>query len=90
LGIDVGGGAGEEDGLARVDEVGDLDGRGVEGDFDGLAAATLDGCGILGPGTVVIVWIGACGLRYRDAWLHYGSSSLHDMPSSDGFEIFPD
>jgi len=70
LGIDIGGGAGEKDGLAGVDEIGDLDGRGGGGGFYGLAAAALDGCGVLGPGTLVVVGVGAGGEGDGDAGLH--------------------
>ena len=40
--VDVGGTAGEKNGLAGVDQVGDRDGCGVERNLDGLAAAALD------------------------------------------------
>ena len=49
VGVDVGSAAGEEDGLAGVDEVGGLTGGEVEGDFDGLAAGFGDGLSIVGP-----------------------------------------
>ncbi len=61
VGVDVGRAAGEEDGLAGVDEVGCLAGRGGEGDCYGFSAGTLDGLGILGPGALVVDGVGAGG-----------------------------
>jgi len=61
LGVDVGGAAGEEDGLAGVDEVGCFGGGGGEGDRDWLAAAALDGGSVLGPGLTVVFEVGAGG-----------------------------
>ncbi len=62
VGVDVGGAAGEEDGLAGVDEVRNGDGCGEERDLDWLAAATLDtGC-VLRPGALVVGDVGAGGM----------------------------
>jgi len=80
LGVDVGGAAGEEDGLAGVDEVGDLGGSGFEGDFDGLASATLDGGGVGWPRALVVGGVGAGGDRNGYAGLH----AAFDDTADDG------
>jgi hypothetical protein len=72
VGVDVGGATGKEDGLAGVDEVGCLAGRGVEGDFDGLAAGFGDGFGVLVPGVPVVVGVGAGGGGDGYTGLHAG------------------
>jgi len=68
--VDVGGTAGKENGVAGVDEIDGLDWRGMERDFDWLAAAALDAGGVLGPGTVIVAGVGAGGLGDSDAGLH--------------------
>jgi hypothetical protein len=70
LGVDVGGASGEKYRVAGVDEVCNLGGSGPEGDFDGLATASLDGCGILRPGSGVVLDVGAGGDRDGDAGVH--------------------
>jgi hypothetical protein len=67
VGVDVGGAAGEENGLAGIDEVGDRDWGGVEGDLDGLASAAFDSDCVLRPGALVVGGIVAGGLRNCDA-----------------------
>src|SRR6266851_228845 len=61
VGVDVGGAAGEEDGLAGVDEVGCLAGGGGEGDFDSFATGSLDCHSVLGPRALVVGGVGAGG-----------------------------
>ena len=82
LRVDVGGAAGEQDGLAGVDEVGGLAGGGVERDFDGDAAGSGDGFGVLGPGLGVVVEVGAGGDRDGYAGLH---GEVHDTTGDHGF-----
>jgi hypothetical protein len=61
LGVYVGGAAGEEDGVAGVDEVGGLAWGGVEGDCNGFAAGAGDGFSVLRPGFAVVFEVGAGG-----------------------------
>ncbi len=79
VGVDVGGAAGEEDGLAGVDEVCGLAGGGVEGDFDGLAAGFGDGFGVLVPGVPVVFGVGAG----RDGNGYAGLHDHHDDTADD-------
>jgi hypothetical protein len=58
LGVHVGRAAGEENCLAGVDQVGNLDGCSVQGNFDGHAATAFDTGGVLRPGALVIVRVG--------------------------------
>ena len=58
LRVHIGGAAGEEDCLAGVDQVGDLDGCGEEGNFDGFATAAFNARGVLRPGALIVVRIG--------------------------------
>jgi hypothetical protein len=76
VGIDVGGTAGEEDGLAGVDEVGDFDWGGEKGDLNGLAATALDTRSVLRPGALVVGDIGAGGGGNGDARLHRAGSRV--------------
>jgi hypothetical protein len=78
--VDVSSAAGKEDGLTGVDEFDGLDRCGVEGDLDGLAAASFNAGCILRPGAPVVVGVGAGGLRDGDAGLH---SWLHHKPTSE-------
>ena len=70
VGVHVGRTAGEKNSLTGIDEVNGLDRGGVERDCDGLAAAALDTGGVLGPGALVVLGVGAGGLGDRDARLH--------------------
>jgi hypothetical protein len=67
VGVDIGWTAGEEHGLAGVDELDDLNWRGEERDFNGLTATAFDGGGVLGPGALVVGDVGAGGDGYGDA-----------------------
>ena len=49
VGVDVGGTAWQQNGLAGVDQVGDPDWAGVEGDLNRLTSAALDTSGVLRP-----------------------------------------
>jgi hypothetical protein len=82
LRVDVGGGAGEEDGLAGVDEVGGLAGGGVEGDFYRLSPGASDGFGILRPGFAVVFKIRAGRDGDGYAGFHAG---LHDTAATTDF-----
>jgi hypothetical protein len=70
MGVDIGGASGKENSLAGVDEVGYLGGSGVQGDFDGVAAGSLDSSRILGPGPIVVGEIDAGGRRDSYSGLH--------------------
>jgi hypothetical protein len=76
VGVDVGGTAGEENGLAGIDEVGDFYWRREEGNLDGLAATALDSERVLGPGALVVGDIGAGGDRNRDAGTGIGEEVI--------------
>lgn len=79
LGVYVGGGAGEENGLAGVDEVGCLAGGEVEGELDWIATGGGDGCGVLGPGAGVIGEVVAGGGGDGDARATHVSSILREQ-----------
>ncbi len=70
LRVDVGGASWEEDGLAGVDEIGDGDGGGIDGNFNREAAASLNGCGVLRPGALVVGEVSARRDGNGDAGLH--------------------
>jgi hypothetical protein len=70
LWVDVGGTPWEEDGLAGVDEIGDGGGGGVDWNFDWKAATSLNGCGVLRPGALVIGEVSARRDGNSDAGLH--------------------
>jgi hypothetical protein len=70
VGVEVGSTAGEEDGVAGIDEVCGGGGGGEEGDLDGDAAGALDGGGVGGPGALVVVGVGAGGDGDGYAGLH--------------------
>jgi hypothetical protein len=70
LRVDVGGASWEEDGLAGVDEIGDGGGGGVDWNFDWKAAASLNGCGVLRPGALVVGEVSASRDGNGDAGLH--------------------
>jgi hypothetical protein len=70
MGVDIGWASGKKDGLAGVDEVSYLGGRGVEGNFDGITAGPLDSSCILGPRPLVIGEIGAGGRGDGYSGLH--------------------
>src|SRR5271163_2494081 len=59
VGVHVGRTTREQDPLAGIDEVGDGRWGGNKGDFDRLAAAALNGRGVLRPRTLVVGKIGA-------------------------------
>jgi hypothetical protein len=70
LWVDVGGASWEEDGLTSVDEIGDGGRRGVDRNFHWEAATALNGCGVLGPGALVVGEVGTCRDGNGDAGLH--------------------
>lgn len=63
LRIYIGGTAGEEDGLAGIDKVGDLGGSGLEWNLNRFTTGFADGFGVVGPGPCVVVEVRAGGKR---------------------------
>jgi len=70
LRVDVGGRAGEQDGLAGGDEFGCRGGWVGERDFDGSAAGLGDRGGVLRPGLAIVFVVGGGGDRDGDAGRH--------------------
>jgi hypothetical protein len=68
--VDVCRAAGKEDCLTGINKIRGLRGGRVEGDLDGLAAAVGDGCGVHGPGALVVVEVSAGGDGDGYAGLH--------------------
>ena len=93
LGVDVGGTAREEDGLAGVDKIGCLARGGVEGDFDGFATGAGDGFGVLRPGLAVVFEVGAGRDGDGYAGFHEGLDRISDSAgrnvSDDGPKAHP-
>jgi hypothetical protein len=75
VGVDVGGAAGKEDGLAGVNEIDNIGWGAGEGDLDGIASGTADGFGIGGPGALIVVGVGAGGKGDGYARLHRDDDS---------------
>ena len=65
--VDVRGAAGKKNALAGINQVGDLNGRRVERNLDRLAATAFDSNRVLRPRALIVVDVGAGGLRNRDA-----------------------
>jgi hypothetical protein len=91
--VDVRWAAGKENGLAGVDQVSGLGGAGFQRDLDRLAAAALYGCGIHGPGALVVNEVSAGWDRNSDAGFHDFFDDTADgqgMTDGSGFKSLRD